>query len=109
MPNTDLPKIETPSNVVPLGKPGVRCLELRLVEKGALIGFCNLHIEAWNLTLIDCKWFRKGPAEWIGLPSTSYTNKLGTKVYTELIEFTDKEVAERFKAAALTAIHSFKP
>lgn len=87
---------------------GIHCLTRRMVNKGSLVAFCDLKITAWNLVLKDCKWFKKGPAEWVGLPSSSYTNRDGKMIYKDLVEFDDKHAAERFQAAALAAVHDFK-
>jgi hypothetical protein len=101
---------------------GIRCVSLRHINKGALIAFCDLQCEAWSLLLHDrkwsceawslllhdCKWFSKNGNEWISLPSTSYTNRDGKTVYKDLIEFTDKEVSERFNRAALQAVKTYR-
>lgn len=85
-------------------KTGITAGDLRKVNKGALVGFCQLTIHAWHLVLSDCKWFRKDGNEWIALPSSSYTNRDGKTVYKNLVEFSDKEAAARFQEAALAAV-----
>ena len=85
---------------------GIQARGLRRIERGALIGFCDILIPAWHIVLHDCKWFRKGDNEWVGLPSTSFVGKDGKTVYKDLIEFTDKDAAERFQRAALEAIRT---
>lgn len=96
------------TNLQTLPQKGVTCLSLRRIDKGALVGFCDIKIEAWHLVLKDCKWFKKGPAEWIGMPSTKFTDKNGKDHYSDLVEFSDKYSADRFQAAALKAIQDFE-
>lgn len=92
-------------NVQPLRpETGIVATQLRRINKGALIGFCDLRITAWNLLLHDCKWFKTNNGEWIGLPSVRYETREGKTAYKDLIEFTDKQAASRFQAAALAAV-----
>ena len=84
--------------------PAIMATGLRRINKGALMGFCDLRIAAWSIVLHDCKWFRTNNGEWIGMPSVRYETRDGKTVYKDLIEFTDKEVASRFQAAALAAV-----
>jgi hypothetical protein len=86
---------------------GILVTRVRAINKGALVAFCDLRIEAWNLAIYDCKHFKTNKAEWIGLPSSAFTNRDGKTVYKDLIEFTDKEAAARFQQAALAAVRKF--
>jgi hypothetical protein len=82
----------------------VRASEIRMVNKGALVGFFDVSVIRWGLTFKDCKLFRKDGREWVGMPSTSYTNRDGKTVYRDIIEFSDKDIAARFSEAALRAL-----
>lgn len=84
---------------------GVVARELRFVEKGALVGFVTLEIPGWRLVFKGCRWFRKDGREWVSLPSERY-EKDGAVKWRDLVEFTDKEAAARFRAAALAAVHA---
>ena len=77
---------------------------IRRINKGALVAIFDLEIPGWHLLFNDCKWFRKEDNEWVGLPSTSFTNREGKTVYKDLVVFEDKDVGKRFQAAALAAI-----
>jgi hypothetical protein len=87
---------------------GIRVTRVHPINKGALVAFCDIHIEAWGLAIYDCKHFKTNKAEWIGLPSSAFTNRDGKTLYKTLVEFTDKEAAERFQRAALAAVLNFK-
>lgn len=92
-------------NVQPLRPDnGIVATKLRRIDKGALIGFVDLRIEGWGLVINDCKWFRTGKSEWIGMPSSKFTSRDGKTTYKDIIEFADKEIEERFLAAALRAV-----
>jgi hypothetical protein len=82
---------------------GVRAERIHYINKGALIGFVNIHIPAWNLTLKNCGWFQKDGREWIGLPTAQYTRKDGKTSHLTLVEFTDETALKRFQNAALEA------
>lgn len=86
---------------------GITCTKFRAINKGALVGFCDFQIEAWNLALSDCKHFKTNKAEWIGLPSVAFTTRDGKTQYKNVVEFTDKTAAERFQHAALAALQKF--
>ncbi len=52
-----------------------------------------------NLTLHE-----KNDARWIGLPSREWTTDAGEKQYAKLIEFTDRQTANRFRDQVLEAL-----
>ncbi len=87
---------------------GILVTRVNNINKGALVGFCDIRIEAWGLAIYDCKHFKTDKAEWIGMPSSSFTTRDGKKTYKDLVEFTDKEAAARFQRAALAAVLAFK-
>ena len=98
------------ADVVQLPKPlGLEVVNMRRMNKGALIAFVDVKILAWGITLIDCKWFRKDEREWIGLPSTNYTTKQGKTIYKNLVEFSTPEALQRFQTAVLTELWEVRP
>jgi hypothetical protein len=46
----------------------------------------------------------KGEARWIGFPAREWTDASGVKQYAKLIEFTDRETANRFRDVMLAAL-----
>lgn len=110
---TDRPPFQprqAPSNVTPLPSDGrMFARELKRINKGALVGFFELHIPEWGVVLHDCKWFRTNKGEWIGLPSTSFTTREGVKTWKNLVEFPDREAGARFQEAAMAAVRRIAP
>jgi hypothetical protein len=72
-------------------------------ETWAVIGSVDLTIRAWRLR-ISCLWCSNDKGEWISLPTDSFTNRDGKKIYKHLVEFTDKQAYDRFQGAALAAV-----
>jgi hypothetical protein len=95
-------------NVTMLPQRGIECLSRKMINKGALVAICDIRINGWHLVLRDCKWFRKDSKQWIGLPSTKFVDRNGKAVYTNLVEFIDKNAAARFQAAALEAVEMYR-
>ena len=82
-------------------RPGVVVSNVRRINKGALVSIFDAEIPAWRLLIKDCKLFRKEDREWVGLPSSSRTNKDGKTIYKDLVEFSDPEAFKRFETACL--------
>lgn len=83
--------------------PGIVCRRLIRVDKGSLIGFCDLEITRWRLVLHECTWATGKNGEFIGLPQKRY-EKDGKTAYKALVEFSDKEAFRRFQEAGLAAV-----
>jgi len=84
-------------------EPGIVCRRLARVDKGSIIGSCDLEIVRWNLLLYGCTWFNGKNGEFIGLPSQRYVQD-GKTSYKPLIQFSSKEASRRFQEAALAAV-----
>jgi len=84
-------------------EPGIVCRRLARIDKGSLIGFCDLEIVRWHLVLNECTWAIGKTGEFIGLPSRRY-EKDGKPAWKPLVEFSDKEASRRFQEAALAAV-----
>jgi DNA-binding cell septation regulator SpoVG len=82
---------------------GIVCRRLARVDKGSLIGSCDLEIVRWNLVLYGCTWANGKNGEFIGLPSQRYVQD-GKTSYKALVQFSTKEANRRFQEAALAAV-----
>ncbi len=93
-------------NVVPMSPP-IAVDNFRRIDKGSVIASVDLTISAWHLT-ITCLWCfsEKNNSEWIALPSQSFTDRNGKKIYKPLVSISDKAVYDRFQKAALAAVKS---
>lgn len=99
--------MEPASNITPLREWGIRCLSLRTLNKGSLVAFCDFEIGRWGVIIRDCKWFKKGQNEWIGLPSSQFTTRDGRSEWRNLVEFEDRELKRRFDEEALRVLKSW--
>ena len=71
-----------------------------------MVATIDIEVPAWRLRLKGCLWHRKGQSEWVSFPSKEWVDRNGKRQFADLIEFTDRAVLDRFKAAALQAIHA---
>ncbi|MGC1485353.1 MAG: hypothetical protein WA789_16290 [Candidatus Acidiferrum sp.] len=72
-------------------------------SKKSLRGFFTLTLPS-GMVLHQCSYFVKGDSRWIGLPSQKFTKKDGTVTYTPMVEFTSREVADKFRDQAVAAL-----
>ena len=59
---------------------------------------------ASGMILHDCTYHVKNSSRWVGLPAREYMKDDGTTGYARIIEFTSREISDRFQGAALEAI-----
>jgi hypothetical protein len=72
-------------------------------EKNTLRGFFTLTLPS-GMVLHQCSYFVKGDSRWIGLPSQKFAKKDGSVTYTPMVEFTSREVADKFRDQAVAAL-----
>lgn len=78
-------------------------LDYRQIEKGSFKGSFNLKIPAWGGIIIrGMTHFNNGTKEWVGFPAAKY-EKDGEAAWYAHLKFEDREVENRFLAAALKA------
>lgn len=70
------------------------------LEKGTLRGFCDLELPS-GLIIRGAMLFEKNGKRWVGFPSKEWTKADGTKGYSPLLEFADRDVSDKFQAAVL--------
>ncbi len=80
---------------------------IQAINKGMLLAICDVRIVPWQFTLKEVKIFEKGASRWIGMPARDFTNDLGEKKYTELMEFDNDGVKNRFRSQIMGAIDKF--
>ncbi len=73
----------------------IECLKLQIVNKGSLLGFCDLSIPQLGLEIFNIALFQKGPQRWLSFPSKEY-EKDGQKKYMPYLRFKKKESMENF-------------
>jgi len=90
---------------------GIRLISFREYRKGSLVGFCEVEVPAWGMTLFDLGLYEKGDERWVqpaGKPRLDRDGRVmvtpnGTKVYDPIIRFT-RVVQDRLSAAVWEAV-----
>ncbi len=82
-------------------------LNIRAVNKGSVLGICDVHIIPWKLTMKDVVIFQKGNNRWVNLPSKEYQGDMGEKKYTEMLVFDNEAVKNRFRNQIMEAVDKY--
>ena len=93
-------------------EPGVICIEWRPVNRNTLRGFAKIKVPAWHLVMDGVAVHERDGRSWAQLPArpqidkeTGQVIREGDKIaYAKVLEFTDKQVANRFSDAVVAAI-----
>ena len=85
-------------------RPGVVASNFKPIGKNTLKAKADLDVLQWRLKIRGVMWHVKGDSEWIAFPSREWVDKDGNRQFAVLLEFSDKDVERRFKAAGLAAM-----
>jgi hypothetical protein len=93
----------------------IRASNWRPLVRNTLQGFVDLELAPTGLALRECTFHRhEDGREWIGLPGKPQIDRDGTPrkdpitgklLYTPLVVIKDKAARERFRDAAIAAVH----
>ena len=72
-------------------------------SKNTLRGFFSAALPS-GMVLHALMLHEKGDARWIGFPAREWTNDQGIKQFARIIEFTNRNTANRFRDAVLAAL-----
>ncbi len=72
----------------------------RILRKNSLVGTFDLHFPS-GLILHGAMLLEKGTRRWVGFPSKEWLKSDGSKAYTPLLEFANREIADKFQAEVL--------
>ena len=94
---------------------GVTCTAWRPCERNTLRGFADLRLDNVSLNIGGCALHERNGKRWVQLPARPQLdearnlirNDAGKIQYAKVLDFDSREVADRFNAAALTAIEDF--
>jgi hypothetical protein len=86
--------------------PPIIASNLKRIGKNTLIGTVDLTVPRWRITFRSCLWHRRGDKEWIAFGAREWTDRSGSRQFADLIQFTDRNVHDRFQTAALDAVHA---
>ena len=73
------------------------------MRKGNLVGFFTVTTPS-GMVIHGCSLFEKDGKRWVGLPSRAIDKPDGTKIYKAHVEFTSKEVSQKFQDLVLKAM-----
>jgi len=76
---------------------------IKMKNQGSLILQCDVIIHPWKMTMKEIKYFVKGEAKWLGMPSRSWKDGDEWKSM-ELTLFHDAEAKEAFRDAVIDKI-----
>jgi hypothetical protein len=78
---------------------------LKMIGKGTLVATADITIPKWgNFTIRGGMLHRKGDSEWFAFPSREWIDRNGQRQFADLLQFGDRPIGDRFKAAALAAM-----
>jgi hypothetical protein len=94
---------------------GIAIIDWRPLERGTLLGFCRVKIERWHLTIDGIAIHARDGRRWAQLPSKPMLNSNrelerepdGKPRYAKILWFDDRETADRFSAAVVSAVDRF--
>jgi hypothetical protein len=70
------------------------------MRKGTLLGFFDLEMPS-GLIVRGAMLFEKNGKRWVGFPSKEWVKSDGTKGYMPLLEFSSREISDKFTAMVL--------
>ena len=77
------------------------------VNKGALVGTCNIRVLKWGDLLInDIKIFEKDGKRWIAFPGKEYESE-GKKKYWSYLQFKDNKLMNAFQEQIFKALEEY--
>jgi hypothetical protein len=74
-------------------------------QKNTLRGFFTLALDS-GLVIHKCSLHEKNGQRWIGLPAEKYSKRDGAVAYSVLIEFTSRQVSDRFRKQVVRALEA---
>jgi hypothetical protein len=74
--------------------------------KNTLRGFFSAQLPS-GMVLHHLALHEKDETRWVGLPAREWTTTQGGKQYAKLIEFSSRDIADKFRDAILTALDAY--
>jgi hypothetical protein len=87
--------------------PAIVASNLKRIDKGWLVATVDLWIPGWHMHIRGVMWGRRpnDGFESVVIPARPYTLASGEQREAKILEWGDSATAERFRVAALAAIH----
>ncbi len=95
---------------------GIQIRDWRPMRKGALLGFAKVELPS-GMILADCTVMLGDRGAWVSPPSKPMLDRGGVAMkdsngrvrYTPLVEFTSKEIRQRFSDAVVDGLRAAHP
>lgn len=66
-------------------------LNIKQVNKGALVAVCDIHLPSVKFKMLDVKIFEKNNSQWLGLYTKEFINANGQNKHKQLIAFDSEQ------------------
>ncbi len=80
----------------------MKIIDFRSVRKGSLVGFCAVEMPS-GMIIRDVGIFEKDGSTWASPPSRQFTANDGKVRYQPIVEFTTKEIRDKWTNAVRDA------
>jgi len=85
----------------------IEIINFRKVEKNTLQGFFTVRLTNIALEIRDCALHQKDIERWVGLPAKPYDKEDGSKAWSYIVNFYDKDRWNQFQKAVLEALDKY--
>jgi hypothetical protein len=92
----------------PPATPGITASNLKPISKGTLKGTVDIGVPKWRIVIRGCCWHEKNGKQWVSFPAREWIGPDGRKNFANIIEFSDRDIRDRFQAAALAAVQQLE-
>jgi hypothetical protein len=75
------------------------------VNKNTVRAFFTVTLES-GMIIHQCSLHEKDGQRWIGLPTEKFTKRDGSVVYSALIAFTSRQIADNFRRQVMIALEA---
>jgi len=82
---------------------GFKITNQRILRKNSLVGAFYLELPS-GLIIRGVMLFEKNGKRWVSFPSKEYVKPDGTKQYSPLLEFVNRDIADKFQALVLPLV-----
>lgn len=85
----------------------MKILTFKKFEKNTLRGFLQVETPS-GMVIKNITWHQKNGKEWLGLPAREYTKEDGSKGYSNVVDFTTKDLYWDFVNSTLDALKEYQ-
>lgn len=86
----------------------IEIISFRAHSKNTLEGFATVRMTQIGLEIRDITVHSKDGKRWLGLPAKPYKKPDGSDGWSYIIDFYDRETADKFRDATLKALDAYR-